>query len=127
MLACRTNLHFWTAGWPLVGLRLPFDPSVWMSHSTGHVVQTEEALFAVAGRPSNQDPFLVTTVEVLLDKQDERLPNILNVAASNYQWMSARQAMNGSRSIIPNSIIAWIDVFVKGSKYPVGGYVVCDN
>ena len=34
-----------------MGLWLPFDPSVWMSHSTGHVVQTEEAPFAVAGHP----------------------------------------------------------------------------
>ena len=51
VLACLANLHSRTAGWPLVGLRLPFDPSVWMSHTTGQVVQTEEALFAVARYP----------------------------------------------------------------------------
>ena len=40
VLACLANLHSRTAGWPLVGLRLPFDPSVWMSHTTSQAVQT---------------------------------------------------------------------------------------
>ena len=46
-----TELHSRSAGLPFSGLRLPFDPSVWMSHTTGQVVQTEEALFAVARYP----------------------------------------------------------------------------
>ena len=43
------QLHSRSAGLPFMGPWLSFDPSVWMSHSTGHVVQTEEAPFAVAG------------------------------------------------------------------------------
>ena len=51
VLGAATELHSRSAGLPFSGLRLPFDPSVWMSHTTGQVVQTEEALFAVARHP----------------------------------------------------------------------------
>ena len=51
VLRVLTYFHSRTAGLPFIGLRLPFDPSVWMSHTTGQVVQTEEALFAVARYP----------------------------------------------------------------------------
>ena len=59
-LLCNTNLaalrvlgqlHSRSAGLPFMGPWLSFDPSVWMSHTTGQVVQTEEALFAVARYP----------------------------------------------------------------------------
>ena len=51
VLRTLTEFHSRTAGLPLVRLRLSFDPSVWMSHTPGQVVQPEEALFAVARYP----------------------------------------------------------------------------
>ena len=43
VLRVLTYFHSRTAGLPFMGLRLPFDPSVWMSHTTSQAVQTEEA------------------------------------------------------------------------------------
>ena len=43
--------HSRTACWPLIGLWLLLDPPVWMSHTTSHLVETEEAPFAVTGDP----------------------------------------------------------------------------
>ena len=46
-----TNVHSRTAGWPFMGLvLLPHSP-VWMSHTTGQLVEAEEAPLAVAGDP----------------------------------------------------------------------------
>ena len=43
--------HSRTACWPLIGLWLLLDPPVWMSHTTSHLVETEEAPFAVTRDP----------------------------------------------------------------------------
>ena len=34
-----------------MGLGLLLDPPVWVSHTTSHLVETEEAPFAVTGDP----------------------------------------------------------------------------
>ena len=47
VLNTLTESHPGTASWPLIGLGLPLDPPVGMGHSTSHLVEAEEAHFAV--------------------------------------------------------------------------------
>ena len=46
-----TNVHSRTAGWPFMGLGLLLAPPVWVSHTTSHLVEAEEAPFAVTRDP----------------------------------------------------------------------------
>ena len=46
-----TEIHSRTACRPFMGLGLLLDPPVWMSDTTSHLVETEEAPFAVARDP----------------------------------------------------------------------------
>ena len=46
-----SDFHSRTACWPFMGLGLLLDPPVWVSHTTSHLVETEEAPFAVTRDP----------------------------------------------------------------------------
>ena len=46
-----TKTHSRTACWPFMGLGLLLDPPVWVSHTTSHLVEAEEAPFAVTRDP----------------------------------------------------------------------------
>ena len=46
-----SDFHSRTACWPFTRLGLLLDPPVWMSDTTSHLVETEEAPFAVARDP----------------------------------------------------------------------------
>ena len=51
VLRTPTDFHSRAAGWPFIGLGLLLDPPVWVSHTTSHLVEAEEAPFAVTRDP----------------------------------------------------------------------------
>ena len=51
VLRTPTDFHSRAACWPFIGLRLLLHPPVGMSHTTSHLVEAEEAHFAVARYP----------------------------------------------------------------------------